>query len=255
MKHFTIIISLYALILISGCSSEPKTENWPVERFYSEGKEALDNEDFERAIKFYEKLEGRYPFGKYAQQSQLYLIYAYYKSEDPELAIVAANRFLKLYPRHKVVDYVYYLKGLISFKTNQGTLDSFLPLERSQRDQSWAMRAFNDFSLLISRFPNSKYSEDARQRMIYLRDMLAKHELQVAKFYMKRGAYVAAANRAKTVIQSYPRTASVPKALVILAKAYKIVGIDDLSDSALRILKLNYPEHSGITEVNNLVVK
>jgi outer membrane protein assembly factor BamD len=221
-------------------------ETWPAKRFYSEAKEALEDGDYITAIEYYEKLEARYPLGKYAQQAQLDIIYAYYKYEEPESAIVAADRFLKLYPRHPKIDYVYYLKGLVYFEFNQGSLERFLPLERSQRDPTSLRQAYQVFSELVMRFPKSKYYQDAKQRMIYLRNVLAMHELQVAEFYMKRGAYLAAANRAKTVVESYQRTPAVPDALVILSKSYKIMGLNDLYADTLKVLKLNYPEHEGI---------
>jgi outer membrane protein assembly factor BamD len=221
-------------------------ETWSAKRFYSEAKEALKDGDYITAIEYYEKLEARYPLGKYAQQAQLDIIYAYYKYEEPESAIVAADRFLKLYPRHPKIDYVYFLKGLVYFEFNQGSLERFLPLERSQRDPTSLRRAYQVFSELVMRFPKSKYYQDAKQRMIYLRNVLAMHELQVAEFYMKRGAYLAAANRAKTVVESYQRTPAVPDALVILSKSYKIMGLNDLYADTLKVLKLNYPEHEGI---------
>ncbi len=257
MKSTTIVLCI--LISLSGCSifSDPKdiAARWTVQHLYSEAKGALDAGDYEAAIKYYEMLEARFPFGKYAQQAQLDVVYAYFKFEEPESAIVAADRFLKLYPRHPKADYVYYLKGLVNFKKIQGPLDRFLPLDRSQRDQSATLQSFQDFAELLERFPNSRYSQDARQRMIDLRNMLAKHELHVAKYYLTRGAYLAAANRAKTVIESYQRTPSVAEALVVLAKAYKIMGFNDLSASALKVLKLNYPEHEGIETVANVVLE
>lgn len=255
MKLIIPIITLYLLLNLSGCSTltDPKEANWSPERFYSEAKDAVKVGDYETAIKYYELLEARHPFGKYAQQAQLDVIYAYYKFEEPESAIVAANRFIKLYPRHAHVDYAYYLKGLVHFELNQGMLARLLSLDRSQRDQNAAMQSYMDFSELVALFPNSQYSKDARQRMIYLRNMLAEYELHVAKFYMKRGAFVAAANRAKTVIESYQRTPAVREALVILAKAYKIMNLNDLSNSTLKVLKLNYPDKT--TEVENLVVR
>jgi len=260
MKPITFTISLYLLLNLSGCSnifSDPKeiAAAWTVQHLYSEAKEALEVGDYTAAIKYYELLEARYPFGKYAQQAQLDVIYAYYKFSEPESAIIAADRFLKLHPRHPKADYVYYLKGLVNFEANQGGLDRFLPVDRSQRDQKTTLQSFMDFSQLVERYPKSKYSEDARQRMLYLRNMLAKHELHVAKYYLKRGAYVAAANRAKTIIESYQRTPVVPEALIVLAKAYKIMDLNDLSASAIKVLKLNYPNNREIAKVENLQVK
>lgn len=257
MKVLTLFIILYSFLNLSGCGSSSKQihEDWTADRFYSEAKSALNKGDYTKAIKYYEMLETRYPFGKHAQQAQLDVIYAYYKFDEPESALVAADRFLKLYPRHPKVDYVYYLKGVVNFELTQGLLDRFLPLDRSQRDQGTALRSFRNFSKLVTRFPKSKYSKDAILRMIHLRNRLAEHELHVAKFYMKRGAYLAAANRAKTVVASYQGTKAMPKALIILAKSYKIMGLKDLSKDALKVLKLNYPDSEGIAEVENLVVE
>jgi len=256
MKPFLLITLFSILLNLFGCSlAETKPETWSVEHLYQEAKKAFDASDYQTAIKYYEILEARFPFEKYAQQAHLNLIYSYYKYEEPESAIVAVNRFIKLYPRHPNVDYVYYLKALVNFERNQSVLDRILPVDRSQRDQGAAKQAFQDFQALIRRFPNSKYSKDAKQRMTHLRNRLAEHELHVARFYMKRNAYVAAANRAKVVIQSFQGTQAVSEALVILAKAYKVMGLNELSDSALEVLALNYPEHEGITEVKSLVVK
>ncbi len=259
MKWIKLSIMLYSLSSLLGCSligdTRDETKDWSLERLYSEAKEALDSGVYETAIKYYEQLEARDPFGKYAQQAQLEVIYAYYKFEEPESAIVAADRFIKLYPRHLYVDYVYYLKGLVNFERNQGILARILPLDRSQRDQGAALQSFYDFADLVKQFPQSKYSEDAKQRMVYLRNILAEYELHVARFYLQRGAYIAAANRAKTVIQSYQQTPAVAEALVILAKAYKIMGLNDLSANALSVLKLNYPHHKGIKEIERVVVK
>ena len=259
MKSITLFIVLSILVSLSGCSifSDPKdvAARWTVQHLYSEAKGALEVGDYDAAIKYYEMLEARFPFGKYAQQAQLDVVYAYFKFEEPESAMIAANRFLKLYPRHPKADYVYYLKGLVNFKKNQGTLDRFLPIDRSQRDQSSTLQSFQDFAELAERFPKSRYSQDARQRMVHLRNRLAKYELHVAKYYLKRGAYLAAANRAKTVIESYQRTPVVADALVVLAKAYKIMNLPDLSANALKVLQLNYPKHEGIEKVTNLVLK
>jgi outer membrane protein assembly factor BamD len=255
MKYFILIITLSNLYGCSTLDLQDETSGWSAQQIYSNAKEALDDGNYETAIKYYEVLESRYPLGKLAQQAQLDVIYAYYKFEEPESAIAAADRFIKLYPRHPHVDYAYYLKGLINAERNMSFLDRLLPLERSQRDPNTAVQAFQDFSQLIAHFPTSKYAQDARERMLYLRNTLAEHELQVAQFYIKRGAYVAAINRAKTVIESYQRTPAVPEALALLATLYKAVGLTDLSDSTLRVLKLNYPDHPSIARIEALAVK
>ena len=250
-----ITVALLALAL-GGCGAfgdKPDiTRDWPVQRLYSEAKAALDGGDYETAIDYYEKLESRYPFGRYAQQAQIDLAYAYWKDEENASAIAAADRFIKLHPRHPSVDYAYYLKGLVNFEQGKSFTDRILPRDMSQRDPGAVRQAFDDFSALVQRFPDSRYAADARQRMLYLKNLLARHEIHVADYYMRRGAYVAAANRARFVVENFQRTPVVPDALVIMAKAYRLMDLDDLSDDTLRVLRLNYPEHAGVAEVESI---
>ena len=258
MRTCFFLIYLIVLLNFLGCSTtdiKDETKDWSTPALYQKAKEALKKGDYKTAIKYYEALEIRDPFGRYAQQGQLDVIYAYYKFGEAESALVAAERFIKLYPNHPGIDYVYYLKGLVNFERDNSVFDRFIPLDKAQRDQNATLRAFRHFSELIERFPQSKYVEDAKKRMIYLRNSLAEHELHIARFYMKRGAFVAAANRAKQVIEAYQRTPAIPEALTILAKSYKIMGLNDLMEDTLRVLKLNHPDYQGIAEVKRLVVK
>lgn len=226
-----------------------------MERLYKEAKEALNSGYYSKAVEYYEFLETRFPFGVYGQQSLLDLAYVYYKTEDYESSISACDRFIRLYPQNPHVDYAYYLRGLVNFNRGKGITERFLPLDLSQRDPSSALRSFQDFSDLIRRYPDSEYVEDAQKRMIYLRNLLASHEVHVANYYMRRGAYVAAANRARYVVENYARTPSVPDALALMAKAYKVLEMDDLSADAIRVLELNYPNHRGIDELRDVVVR
>lgn len=241
-------------LLLGGCGAfgeKPDvTRNWPVQRLYGEAKAALDSGDYETAIDYYEKLESRFPFGPYAEQSQIDVAYAYWKQDEYASAIAAADRFIKLHPRHPSVDYAYYLKGLVNFEQGASFLDRLVPRDRSRRDPGAVRQSFDDFSELVTRFPQSKYAQDARQRMTYLKNMLSEHELHVADYYMRRGAYVAAANRARHVVENYQGAPSVPEALVLMAKAYRMMDLDDLSADALRVLALNFPNHPGIAEVS-----
>lgn len=260
MKYrLSIIHLLLVALLLTGCGffgeKEDKTRNWTAVRLYNEAKSQMENGNFETAIDYYEKLESRFPFGVYSQQAQLDVAYAYYKYDEPASAIAAADRFIKLHPRHPNVDYAYYLKGLVHFSEGKGLLDRFLPRDRSRRDPGAARQAFDAFSELVRRFPDSKYAEDAAQRMVFLKNTLAQHEVYVANYYMRRGAYVAAANRARYVVENYQRTPAVPDALLVMAKAYKVMGLNDLATDAMRVLKHNYPDHEGITEVENLKVE
>jgi len=251
------LIIILFLISVSGCSyfgqdKENITGNWTVDRLYAEAKEAMDSGYYLKAVGYFEYLETRFPFGVYGQQSLLNLAYTYYKTEDYESATSACDRFIRLYPQNH---YAYYLRGLANFNTGKGFTERFLPLDSSQRDTSAALQAFHDFVELGKRFPDSQYMEDARKRMIYLRNLLAQHEIHVITYYMRRGAYIAAANRARYIIENYPRTPSVPEALVLMAKAYKVLEMDDLSEDAIRVLRLNYPDHPGINEVREIEVK
>jgi outer membrane protein assembly factor BamD len=247
-RHSPLLLCLFFLAsLLYGCGLLPEqideTKDWSASRLYAEAKESLNSGDYEDAIHYYEILEARYPFGRYAQQAQLEVAYAYYKYDEPASAVVAADRFIKLYPRHPHVDYAYYLKGLANFNQGLGFIERHLPRDAAQRDPGASRQAFYDFDDLVKRFPNSKYAKDARARMLYLRNTLAAHELRVADYYMRRGAYVAAANRARYVIENFQRTPAVPDALVMLARAYEQMGLSELSADARRVLKLNYPDY------------
>jgi len=244
-------IFLAALLLVTvSCSILPeqvdKTKDWSPSQLYSAAKESMNDENYEQAIDYFEKLEARYPFGKYAQQAQLEIAYTYYKSEEADSAIAAAQRFIKVNPRHPNVDYAWYLMGLVNFNRGQSLIDKVLPQDVSERDLATMRKSYDDFDKLVKRFPNSKYFADSTQRMIFLRNNMARYEIHVADYYMRRGAYVAAANRAAIVIENYQRTPSIPDALVIMARAYRKLGVDNLSDDALRVLALNYPSYPDL---------
>lgn len=236
--------ALFALLLLlTACSLLPKekdmTKGWSASKFYSEASSSMAGGDYEGAIKLYEKLEARFPFGRYAMQTQLDVAYAYYRNGDQEQAIAAADRFIKLHPNHPYVDYAYYLKGIVNFNRNMGFFDRFVPVDSSQRDSSAAMDSFNDFSELIRLFPKSKYSVDARKRLIFLRNNIARHQIHAARYYMKRGAYLAAANRGVKVVENYQRTPAIKEALEIMIDAYSKLGLDKLSQDAKRVLAIN----------------
>lgn len=255
-KHLTVVC---LLLTSAACSLLPdqidQTKGWSANRFYTEAKESMDSGDYASAAKYFETLQARYPVGRLAQQAQLEIIYAYYKDNEPASAIAAADRFIKLHPRHPYVDYAYYLKGLTNFNQGRGLMERIVPQDATQRDPGAARQSFQDFSELVQRFPQSKYAEDSTLRMAYLRNNLAQYEVNVAEYYMRRGAYLAAANRAKYVVENYQRTPAVEEALVVMAKAYKVIGLNDLADDALRVLERNHPSSPGIAEVRSLVVK
>lgn len=215
---------------------------WNAEQFNSEADKAMEAENYAKAIKLYEALETRYPFGEFAAQTQLNVAYAYYKNNEPEAAISAAERFIKINPRNPSVDYAYYLIGLVNYNRDIGFMQRYLPTDSSQRDQSNTQIAYDSFAELIRRFPESKYVPDSKQRMIALRNTMAMHEVHIARFYLKREAYVAAANRSSYVMEKYQRTPAIPYALKVLQEAYTKLGLDDLANDTARVYDLNYPE-------------
>ncbi len=236
--------ALFALLLLlSACSLLPKqkdmTKGWSASKFYTEASASMSKGDYENAIKLYEKLEARFPFGRYAMQTQLDVAYAYYRNGDQDQAIAAVDRFIKLHPNHPYVDYAFYLKGIVNFNRNMGFFDRFVPVDSSQRDSSASMDSFNDFSELIRRYPQSKYSIDARKRLVYLRNNIAAHQVHAARYYMKRGAYLAAANRGVKVVENYQRTPAIKEALEIMIQAYDKLSLDKLSQDAKRVYAIN----------------
>ena len=247
--HPLTIGALLLFLLLAGCAgerpSDDKTAGWSAEKIFTEARRALDKGGHAQAIEYYERLEARYPYGKYALQGQLDLAYAYYKNNDPEAALEAADRFITLHPVHPSVDYAYYLKGLIYFTIDVSLIDRLVPQDSSRRDMLHVQQSENAFALVLRRFPDSKYGDDARQRIVYLRNQLALQEIHVARFYLQRGAPMATVNRARAVVERYPTTPSVPDALMLLQEAYLQLGLDDLAADSARVLALNFPDHSG----------
>lgn len=253
MATTRLLTLLFAVAILTACSLLPKeedeTKGWSAQKFYSEASFAMSDSDYDTAIKYYEGLEARYPFGRFAMQAQLDVAYAYYKNGEPESSIAASDRFIKLHPRNPFVDYAYYLKGIVNFNRNITFINRFIPTDTSQRDPGSILNSFNDFAELARLFPESQYTEDALKRMIYLRNNLASHEIHVARYYMKRGAYLAAANRCVTVVEKYQRTPAVKDALEIMIDAYDELGMEQLSTDTKRVLAVNeakgtlyYPE-------------
>lgn len=218
-----------------------ETKGWSAAKLYSEAKSNLNDRNYEEAIKFYQKLEARYPYGRFAQQAQIEVAYAHYKDSEPALAIAAADRFIKLHPNHPNVDYVYYLKGLANFNEDLGILGFVSNQDMTERDPKAAAEAFDAFKELANRRPNSRYTPDAIERMNYLVNALASHEVHVARYYLKRGAHVAAANRAQFALKTYPRAPANEEGLAVLVQAYDALGMKDLRDDAERVLVRNFP--------------
>jgi len=245
MRILTVLAFLLSL-LIGGCGILPdqadETTDWSADKLYSEAKEAMNDGGYDKAVKYLEKLESRYPYGRYAQQAQMEVAYAYYKQGEPASAIAACDRFIKLHPNHPNVDYMYYLKGLVNFNGDLGFLANLSDQDPTERDPKTASESFDAFKALVGKFPDSRYTPDAILRMRYLVNALGAHEVHVARYYLKRGAYVAAANRAQYAMQTYPDTPSQEEALFLLVKSYDALGMKDLRDDAERVMKKTYPK-------------
>ncbi|MDD3380882.1 MAG: outer membrane protein assembly factor BamD [Rugosibacter sp.] len=231
---------------LTGCGVLPEqideTAKWSAEKLYTSAKEAISEGGYDLGIQYFEKLESRFPYGKYAQQAQLEVAYAYYKKEETASAIAACDRFIRLHPNHPNVDYAYYLKGLANFNEDLGLFGRISDQDLTERDPGAAAESFEAFKQLVTLFPNSRYTPDATLRMNYLVNALASHEVHVARYYMKRGAYVAAINRAQASIKTYPNAPANEEALFIMVKAYDLLNINDLRDDAERVMRKNFPK-------------
>ena len=228
-----------------GAAFKGQTED----QVYNKAESALKKGDYSKAIKAFEGLDALYPFGQHAQQAQLDIIYAYYKDNDVPSTLAASDRYIHLYPLGPHADYAYYMRGLAEFYENHGFLETYISTDYSQRNLTSMHNAFNDFSQLVTSYPTSIYTPDARLRMIYIRNVMARHVLEVANFYYVRAAYIAAANRANEVIAHYQETTSVPGALVILTEANLKLGYVDAAARAYRVLALNYPDNPNLKEL------
>ena len=250
-RTFLAALSLaLASTLLTGCGLfgdklDPK-KNWTVEEFYKNAREELDSGNYAGAVKAYEALEAKYPFGRFAQQSQLDIAYAYYKDSETAQAVSAADRFLKLHPNHFAADYALYIKGLAYFKADLGLFGELLNLDPAERDPKALRESFEVFKELVTRFPDSKYGDDSRSRMSFLVNALAKHDVAVARYYLSRGIYLAAANRAQNVFQRYPQAPANEDALVISIQAYEQMGLAELANSSRRVLEKNFPKNDMV---------
>ena len=254
--RFSSLFKLSALFLaafLAGCASsggiDDETYGLTVAELYKEAKAKLTSGEYESAIQYYEKLESRFPYGTYAERARIEVAYAYYKDSQPETAIIAADRFIKLHPNHTNVDYAYYLRGLASFDNSVSFLDRIFDQEPSERDPKSVRKAFKYFSELVQRFPKSRYLADSIKRMKELRENLARYEIHVASYYQRRGAYLAAANRAKYVVENYQGTRAIPDALAVMTSSYRKLGMHDLASDSFRVLELNHPKHEKTAEL------
>ena len=243
-KTFSVLSIFIFLLILSSCSSneEIPDERLVEKELYDQAQSRLKNGSFSTAIMSLETLEARFPFGRYAEQAQAELIYAYYMNSQFEASQSAAERFINLHPRHSHTGYAFYMKGLAAFTDDSGLFSRYFQSDLAKREVIMAQTSFDELSDFISRYPNSKYVPHAKQRMIYLRNLLAEHEIYVADFYMKRGAYLAAIGRAKYVIEHLPNTPQTPYALSVLVEAYEMLEYEELRKTSLNILEANYPD-------------
>ena len=245
MSHLLLPLTLI-LALLAGCSSgeKEKVPDEPPEVLFKQAHESLDKGDYGKATELLEAMDSRYPFGPFSTQVQLDLIYAYYKGSDNAHALANIDRFLRLNPTHKDVDYVYYMRGLTNIQSDYNFFHHVFGMDRADRDPSYARQAFRDFKTLVTRYPQSQYAADARARMVSLKDRLSRYDLTVAQYYWKRGAWIAAANRSKDIIQNYNDTEAVEPALEIMVKSYDKLKMPQMAANARKVLAANYPDNS-----------
>jgi outer membrane protein assembly factor BamD len=244
-KKLSVAVVTFVLLGLSACSLFPdkvdETKNWSVSKLYSEARDEMDGAHYERAIELFTKLESQYPFGTYAQQAQMEIAYAHYKTGDQAEALAAVERFIKLHPNHANVDYMYYLRGLINFNDNIGFLNFIYKQDTTERDPKATREAFTAFKDLVTKFPNSKYTPDALARMRFLVNAMASYEVHVARYYYRREAYLAAVNRAQGAVRDYRDAPATEEALFIMTRSYDKLGQPQLRDDAERVLLKNYP--------------
>lgn len=256
LKRFSFIIVLFALL--AGCSSDDKKPDEPEKtelEYYSDAQELMDTEQHFQAIKELSDLENYYPFGRYAEQAKLELMFNYIRLDDYTNAHATAERFLRLHPRHPKVDYAYYVRALSTYYMTRGFFDSFISIDRAERDMGIIEDAFTEFSEFLSKYPKSQYAVDARQRMLHLRDYLANHEIYAARYLIRRQAFAAAANRGKYIVTRFQGTTAVPEGLAIMVESYQKLGLDDLANDSLSVLVANYPDYKDLDENGQLNIK
>jgi outer membrane protein assembly factor BamD len=255
-RSVTAVILLALALALGGCGwldrkLDDKRE-WQAQDWYRAAKEELDSGNWLAAVKIYGELESRFPFGRYAQQAQLDTAYAYYKEGDTAQSIAAVDRFVKAYPNHQNLDYALYLKALANFKEDLGPVHTMLGgQDLADRDPKAARESFEMFKELIKRYPDSRYAEDARVRMGVLVDSLARHELHVARYYLQRGAWLSAVNRAQDIVVRFPDSPERREALEIIVEGYDRMGMADLRDDARKVLAANYPQDAMAAEGRN----
>ncbi len=250
MKTFRYMAPLVVGVMVSvaGCSSSDDAEeqaalaNMGAQQMYQQAQQNMQAGNFSAASNTLSALDSRYPFGPLSHQVQLDLIYSYYKSGKIDETVATIDRFIRLNPNHSDIDYAFYMRGLVNMEADSNLFQELMNIDRDDRDPAKSRQAFDDFRRLIQQYPDSKYAADARKRMMYIKNRLASYEIAIAKFYMRREAYVAAANRGRYVIEHFPDSDQVQRALEIMVSSYEELGLTELRDNAMKTLKLNYPD-------------
>lgn len=247
MRSIRLFVLLAFVLVLPACSLfHGKRDNFDamsVEMLYSRATSALKDGNYGAAEQLYNKLIARFPYGPYTERAQINLAYAQFKSDKPDDAYSTVNRFIRTYPASTDIAYAFYLRGLINFNRSGGMLSRLFPVDRTKRDQGYAVQSFDDFSLLLQRYPDSRYAADARQRMIWLRNGLAQFEMNIAFYYYERQAYIAALNRAQYVLNHYQQAPQTGDALALMVQCYKHLDDPKLEKQTLSVLTLNYPKH------------
>ena len=246
MRVLRLLTLLVLIVAVAACSRggrQARIDVLPADALYETAHEALLKNNNSRAVRYYQRLISRFPFGTFTEQAHLEMAYAQYRLKEHDQAISTVDRFLKTYPTHADADYAQYLRGVVNFYREASFIGRYVELDPSQRDQGAIRQSFIDFSKLLRDYPDSRYADDSRQRMVYLRNSLAQHEVNIAQYYLRRGAYVAAVNRSKYVLENYQQAPESGDALAIMAESYTRLGEQSLADDTRRVLELNYPDH------------
>ena len=254
MQKLSVLLLLIGLIFLGACSSNKDNgaEGGSEQEVYQRAVKLMQSGNWEAVIQTLQLLEEFFPFGTYAEQAQLELIFAYYRTSNYDAAIAAADRFIRLNPQHSNVDYAYYMRGVASF-VNDSSYQAALINDTSNRDAGTAKLSFEYFTELLTKFPESPYGPDARKRMTYLRNTLARYEIHVANYYFKRGAFLAAANRGRFVVENMQTTPAVPDGLAVMAQAYHLLDLQDLADDTVAVLSKNFPDYPKLTQDGKFV--
>tara|TARA_E500000331_G_C17241411_1_gene707144 strand:+ start:1250 stop:2149 length:900 start_codon:yes stop_codon:yes gene_type:complete len=253
--RFFLILLIFPIIVSCSSSPEDKTQDWNADRLYIEAKSELEIGNYESALFLYQKLESRYPFGAYAQQAQIDTAYTHWRNGDSASAVATLNRYKKLYPNQTGIAYALYLEGLINFNDKKTLFSNITGEDMAERDAVAGKAAFQSFKKLVTLYPKSKYTPDALKRMRFLINVLAENEIHVARFYLRREAFVASLNRCKTVLERFQETPAVEEALAIMIIAYKKLNLNKLSDDTSRVLIKNFPDSPYIKSKYNPKIK